>query len=143
MRSDSLRFIVDLFKTLAHPVRLRILALLRDGELCVCQIKAVIGLPTSTISEHLTHLRRAGVLEERKEGRWVYYTLQPRPEVEGQVAALWSQLMGADLVLQDTTTAREIRRIPVEVTCLASKTCRFPSKATLGPVRGSREETLP
>ncbi len=50
---------VDRYKALGHPVRLRILAMLRDGGLCVCQITAVLGLASSTVSAHLAELRRA------------------------------------------------------------------------------------
>ena len=77
----TLRSTVDLLKALAHPVRLRILVLLREGEMCVCQIKAVVELSNSSVSEHLAELRRVGLLEERKAGRWVYYMLQPQGEL--------------------------------------------------------------
>ena len=82
--------LVDLLKTLAHPARLRILAMLRGGPLCVCQVSAVLAIPTSTASEHLTDLRRAGFLSERKDGRWVSYALQPDGHLEGILAALWA-----------------------------------------------------
>lgn len=70
-------------KALAHPMRMRILALLREGGLCVCQITEVLGIPTSTALEHLTEPRRAGVLTERKAGRWVHYGIGENPRTEG------------------------------------------------------------
>lgn len=54
MTTDTLRPLVDNLKILAHPARLRILVLLRSGELCVCEVAAVLGLAPSTVSEHLT-----------------------------------------------------------------------------------------
>ncbi len=115
--------LVDLMKTLAHPMRLRILALLREGELCVCQVVEILGVATSTISEHLTELRKAGLLAERKEGRWVYYGLSPRPELEGLLRALWPHVDGVGQVSQDREAAQVTRGIPVEVTCSKSKPC--------------------
>jgi DNA-binding transcriptional ArsR family regulator len=55
--------------------RMRILLLLEEGELCVCRIVAVLDLAPSTISKHLSLLRAAGLVEMRKDGRWVYYQL--------------------------------------------------------------------
>ena len=67
---------LDFFKAMADETRLRILALLAcDGELCVCDIMAALELPQSTISRHLGILRKAGLVNDRKEGLWVYYTL--------------------------------------------------------------------
>lgn len=109
--------LVDLMKTLAHPMRLRILALLREGEMCVCQVVEILGVATSTVSEHLTELRKAGLLAERKEGRWVYYGLSPRPELEGLLQALWPHVDAVGQVEEDRASARVIRGIPLEVTC--------------------------
>jgi len=54
---------------------MRILAMLRGGELCVCQLIAVVRLAPSTISAHLVELKRAGLVEDRKEGKWVHVRL--------------------------------------------------------------------
>ena len=74
---------VDLLKALAHPVRLRILAMLRGGELCLCQMTAVLDLAASTVSAHLGDLKRAGLVEERKDGRWVFHRLADGEEASG------------------------------------------------------------
>lgn len=63
------------FKALGHPARLRLALMLADGELCVCQMTAVLGLAPSTVSAHLAELKRAGLVQERKAGRWVFYRL--------------------------------------------------------------------
>jgi DNA-binding transcriptional ArsR family regulator len=62
-------------KALADESRIRILKLLENGELCVCQIIAVIGLSQSTVSKHLAILKSAGLVEDRKKTIWVYYRL--------------------------------------------------------------------
>jgi DNA-binding transcriptional ArsR family regulator len=123
MTKDAITPLVDLMKTLAHPVRLRVLALLREGELCVCQVTEVLGIPMSTASEHLTELRKAGLLGERKEGRWVYYGLAPRPGLEGLLAALWPHVDALGQVEQDREAARATRKVPVEQTCSKAKPC--------------------
>ena len=67
--------LASLFKALSEPVRLRILNLLQDGELCVCDLMAVLDLPQSTVSRHLGRLSRAGLVEGRREGKWMHYRL--------------------------------------------------------------------
>lgn len=64
------------FKCLSDPIRLRILMLLQtEGELCVCELMAVLKLPQSTVSRHLAYLKRSGWLDDRREGVWMYYTI--------------------------------------------------------------------
>jgi ArsR family transcriptional regulator len=64
-------------KLIAEPNRLRILALLAHGEQCVCDIESAVGIPQNLVSHHLAALRRAGVLLDRKDGKWVYYRIDP------------------------------------------------------------------
>ncbi len=70
----------QLFKALMHPARLSILEILRDGEQCVCHLEAVLGLRQAYISQHLTVLREAGLLEDRRDGARIYYRVV-KPEV--------------------------------------------------------------
>ncbi len=62
-------------KALADPTRLKILHLLKHGELCVCEIISAMEKPQPTISHHLNILKRAGFLKWRKEGVWIHYSL--------------------------------------------------------------------
>ena len=73
--STRLTHIEALFKALADATRLRILALLDGGEICVCEIHDALKLPQSTVSRHLAYLRRAGLVETRREGLWIHYRL--------------------------------------------------------------------
>ena len=74
---------VDLFKALSDETRLRIVLLLSEKELCVCQIEAALALSQVKVSRHLTILRYAGLVRCRKEGTWVYYSLaDPRNKIE-------------------------------------------------------------
>jgi len=71
----TLRAYEDVLKAVSDPTRARILKILESGEMCVCQIIAVIGLGQSTISKHLFLLRAAGLIKDRKDGKWVHYRL--------------------------------------------------------------------
>jgi ArsR family transcriptional regulator len=63
------------FKSLSDPTRLKILYLLSNGELCVCEIICALDKPQSSISHHLTILKKSGFIKGRKEGVWIYYSL--------------------------------------------------------------------
>lgn len=68
--------IATLFQSLEDETRLRVLALLlEEEELCVCDLMAVLQLPQSTVSRHLSHLKNAGWLRDRREGVWIYYSI--------------------------------------------------------------------
>ena len=60
-------------KALGDPNRVRALLALLQEELCVCQVVELLGLAPSTVSKHMAVLKQAGLVESRKEGRWVYY----------------------------------------------------------------------
>ena len=63
------------FKAMSEPPRLRILTLLTQRELCVCDLTAVLELPQSTISRHLARLKSVGLVLDRRQGLWVHYRL--------------------------------------------------------------------
>ena len=69
-----------MFKALADRTRLRILALLSAGEICVCNIHDSLGVPQPTVSRHLAYLRKAGLVAWRKDGLWVHYRLAQLPD---------------------------------------------------------------
>jgi ArsR family transcriptional regulator len=69
----SLESIVALFEALADPTRLRLLNLMRDGEVCVCFFVEILGERQPKISRHLSYLRRAGIVTARRDGKWMHY----------------------------------------------------------------------
>jgi ArsR family transcriptional regulator len=88
LRATSLDFerTARVFHALAEPTRLRIVDLLRSGERCVCELTDALEMAQSKLSFHLKGLKDAGLVLDRKEGRWVYYRLnQDRVE---EVAAV-------------------------------------------------------
>jgi ArsR family transcriptional regulator len=64
-----------LFSGFADPVRIRLLNLLAAGELCVCDLTDILGLPQSSVSRHLAYLRRAGLVETEQKGKFAHYRL--------------------------------------------------------------------
>jgi DNA-binding transcriptional ArsR family regulator len=73
---------VEIFKAASDPCRLRILKLLKEGELCVCEIMTALNKPQSSTSHHLSILREAGLVKERRDGKWSYYRLADGAVVE-------------------------------------------------------------
>lgn len=63
------------FKVLAHPARLQILSALRQGEVCVCHLEALLNKPQAYVSQQLALLREAGLVRYRKDGQRVYYAI--------------------------------------------------------------------
>ena len=78
MKTATVKNRVDvMFRAFSDSTRLRILNLLKPGELCVCELVRVLELPQPKVSRHLAYLRKAGLVTGRKEGLWMYYTLAP------------------------------------------------------------------
>lgn len=109
--------LVQIHKAIGHPVRLRLLAALRTGPLCVCQMTVVVRLAASTVSEHLSELRRAGLISLRKEGRWVEYRLSETAERDGIFAPIWSAITGDRNAQADAVLVKELRKIPLDELC--------------------------
>ena len=63
------------FHALSEPLRLKVLELLREQELCVCDLCTTLGVTQSKLSFHLKTLKDAGLVRSRQEGRWIYYSL--------------------------------------------------------------------
>lgn len=120
MTIRPIAILVQTHKAIAHPVRLRLLAMLRGGPLCVCQMTVVVKLAASTVSEHLSELRRAGLIVERKERRWVEYRLADSGPAGALFQTLWSVLDKDPDAQADRVLVKELRRIAVEELCGAS-----------------------
>ena len=73
-----MRDLTALGQAIADPTRVRIIAALRSGELCVCELVDALEISQSTLSGHLQVLRRTGMVTIKKEGRWIYYSLADR-----------------------------------------------------------------
>jgi arsenate reductase/ArsR family transcriptional regulator len=71
----GLRDYESVLKAAADPTRVRILKILEGGEMCVCQVIAILSLGQSTVSKHLFLLRAAGLIKDRRDRKWVHYSL--------------------------------------------------------------------
>ncbi len=72
----------EILKAMSDPCRLKILTLLKEGELCVCEIMIILDRQQSTTSHHLSILKDAGLIKERKDGRWSRYRLSEGAVIE-------------------------------------------------------------
>ena len=75
---------IELFHALSDETRLEIIELLRKGERCVCELTDTLDAAQSRLSFHLRVLKDAGIVRDRKDGRWVYYELDPEAFEEVQ-----------------------------------------------------------
>ena len=117
MKESPLTQIVAITRALGNQARLRAVAMLREGELCVCQVTEVLKLAPSSVSAHLRQLRQAGVTTERKEGRWVYVALSCDPGIRPWLDSTLARLAGDDQIEADAALVEELRRLPVEDLC--------------------------
>ncbi|MBK9794901.1 MAG: winged helix-turn-helix transcriptional regulator [Holophagaceae bacterium] len=115
--SDDLRTLVEQLKAVSHPLRLRVLALLEPGELCVCQIAETLQVPQSSVSEALRELRRAGFVLERKEGRWVFVSVVPRKQASPLLKGLLAHAGSLPEVLADRARALEVKAVAIPIVC--------------------------
>jgi DNA-binding transcriptional ArsR family regulator len=113
----TLAELVRIHKALAHPIRLRILAMLRPGPLCVCQMTAVLQLAASTVSAHLSDLRRCDLVVERKDGKWVEYRLAEDAPDAAPARVPWRALEKDPTVTQDRALLKELRKVSLEELC--------------------------
>ena len=109
---------LEMLKALADMNRLRVVgALGRERELCACQITALLEVTGATASRHLAVLQHAGLLESRKEGRWVHYRLAPRAEAEPLLAWLEAAWADSEQGRSDAQALDEISSIGREELC--------------------------
>ena len=106
-----MREVMDVLKALADESRLRALCALEGGELCVCQLIALLDLAPSTVSKHLTILRAARLVESRKDGRWMYYRLSrdfSAPSMGKIIALLCKDMAQTSRIVEDRQKLKRI-----------------------------------
>lgn len=108
-------------KALSDPNRIRALMALRSGELCVCQIIELLGLAPSTVSKHMSILKQAGLVDSRKDSRWVYYRLaknaKKKPELGKVIKLSIAFLEQDDQILLDDKKMAEIASEGLDTLC--------------------------
>lgn len=121
-----MRELLAVMKALADPSRLRIVAALDGRELCLCQLVALLGLATSTVSRHMSILERARLVDARKAGRWTYFrpAREPRRPEAAAAAALVVQALDEDATVRaDARRLKQILKIDPEVLCRRRSAC--------------------
>jgi ArsR family transcriptional regulator len=112
--------VLAITKALADENRLRILAALNGGELCVCQVAELLDLAVSTVSKHLSILDQAELVNGRKQGRWVYYSLAGKANpAPARKAAAWAQhaLSGSEVIVGDARRLKKILAMSLADVC--------------------------
>lgn len=104
-----------LFAALADRTRLRLLNILRRGEICVCYFVEILGETQPKISRHLAYLRRAGIVHARREGKWIHYSLAH--PADPAAASILEATLGA--IAGDRQMERDRRML--ESACCAAK----------------------
>ena len=101
--------LATIYRALADETRLRILALLRDGEVCVCHLQGSLRLPQPTISRHLAYLRRSQLVEARREGIWMHYKLSSSgsPVVQQVIDSALHALTHTESTLRDSARLKQ------------------------------------
>jgi ArsR family transcriptional regulator, arsenate/arsenite/antimonite-responsive transcriptional repressor len=104
------------FQALGDNTRLRLLNLMGDQELCVCYFVAILGQPQPKISRHLAYLRSAGIVEARREGKWMHYRIVMPPHI------------GAAQILRETLAWLRDDHLMQTDRARLSKACCSPAK---------------
>ena len=125
MQTRPVTSLEQLFRALADPTRLRILALLAAGEICVCHIHGALGLPQPNASRHLAYLRRTGLVATRKDGLWVHYRIAvpPDPALASVVAATIDALRSTRGISNDRRKLSGLTSVPLRVLERAAAAC--------------------
>ncbi len=103
-------------KALGDPSRLRIVRLLREGSLCVCEIESVLGLPQYAVSRQLAVLRQAGVVEGWRKGTWMHYRLSAKL-APGWVKGIDSFRLAWDSDPQIKKDLRRLAKLKAKASC--------------------------
>ena len=117
---------VSVFHALSDETRLAVLEMLRGGERCVCDLQEAVGAAQSRLSFHLKVLKDAGLVRDRKEGRWSYYTLDP--ERLGEAAASLGALATSDPVRRAGPILHSIKRVSVGTAARGNRATRTVGK---------------
>jgi len=111
---------IDVFKSLTDETRLRILKLLENGELCVCEIVAAVNIVQPKISFHLRTLKRAGLVKHRKSGKWTHYRLDDSDIFKRFLLVSVLERIDGDKVSKDKSRLEKFRQ-GTDVVAVCSK----------------------
>jgi len=102
--------LVIVFQALSDETRLRILKLLEDGEICVCDIVAALDMVQPKVSFHLKILRDAGLVSDRKQGKWIHYSLHDSDMFKRFLIISVLEKISSESVIEDHRRLNEFRK---------------------------------
>lgn len=117
---NKMRDKIELFKVMSEPNRVRILMMLLQKPLCVCEITAILGLTTATASNHLSYLRREGFIEDERIGKWVNYRIATNienPIIKKLIEFLPEWFGSEKQILEDLEKLKSVDRYNITYTC--------------------------
>ena len=117
--------IVEIMKALSDENRIRIVNLLLQGELCVCEMETILGLTQTNASRHLAKLKTAGIVEIRKEYQWVYYKIKEKFHVENKpfIEYLIAELNGDQICSADREKLKKFKELGFNCEQIKSNKC--------------------
>ncbi|MBI4804765.1 MAG: winged helix-turn-helix transcriptional regulator [Desulfovibrio sp.] len=123
-----MKTVCQLFKALTDETRLRIVNLLSQGELCVCDLTHALKMPQSTVSRHLAHLKNAGIVIDRRCKTWAYYRItdDALPFTRDILSCLARHVAQCDQARADIDALGDYR-------CCSERNCDQPPKRGGGP----------
>lgn len=140
MKKSPIHGHADIFKALGDEKRLRVLLLLKERSLCVCELSEVLATPFSTLSAHLKILKTARLVENAKDGRWVVYRLvEESPVVRAVLEALERELEEDETLLRDRANIAGMTREACAVKLRAKRKKRPSAPASGIPARRPRK----
>jgi ArsR family transcriptional regulator len=137
MKTSALTSTALCHQALAHPIRLRFLAALRDGRMCVGELQELSGLAFSTVSRHVSELEHAGLVEQRKAGRWVWCQLAAEPAMRGILECIWRQLAADPTIKRDQRRSQQLRA------ARRGSGCGVPDEQCMGEVAPETHDAAP
>jgi ArsR family transcriptional regulator len=123
-RNDNFKSVLSITRAMADETRLRVLLALAKRPLCLCQIAELFGLAASTMSKHMSILQQAELVDGRKKGRWMHFSLAGNAGEAVKQTLAWAarSLEGDEQIAADRKRLREVLKIePAE---LCRKACR-------------------
>jgi ArsR family transcriptional regulator len=106
--------VLNIFKALSDETRLRILKLLEHGELCVCDIVAALDMIQPKVSFHLAVLKDAGLIKDRKQGKWVHYSIDDADMFRRFLLLSIFERIPAESVMEDSKRLRDFLKSKTE-----------------------------
>jgi ArsR family transcriptional regulator, arsenate/arsenite/antimonite-responsive transcriptional repressor len=107
---------VNVFKALSDPNRIRIVKMLSERELCMCEIREMLNLSNSTVSQHLTVLRDAKLLLDSKDGKWVNFQINDKSEqkfIRSIITLIKNSFEDDDSIQEDSKKLHRVNRIKI------------------------------